>query len=648
MAQVCSLVEIAQRRARNASTTYCAFIDFQKAFDSVPHGALLHVIHSAGVRGRCFSFIRALYSDPNFRVRVGHLTSDSIQLQQGVRQGDPLSPILFNLFINSVLDSMQGVSVPGLAELIPGLLFADDVAVLAESPAAMRHNLQRLSAWANKWGMTVNHKKCGLMVFGRPSTRTAGVMIPRVVVNARAAAAAAQDWLVQGVSIPYVTEYKYLGVTIDCDLTFLTHVDHRASRAEKALLATRPILRHRLVPIPVKRVIYLTIVRPVLVYGAELLGGMNKDNISLSKLQHVQNKAARWIVGKSGRALFAAAPLQVDLDLPPVKSVLVAAKARALCKYPSLSTLVASLLSNRARLPTAGLLANINAIVPWSSSGRGAVSTLIGAGWHTRGAEDVSAAVLKASATRTLTAELGGTAAGKLYADRKLSETVDYLSRSSHSVYLSPLVAELTAARCNALFAGYMAARAHLADASFSERCCACLMMSRDTLMHIIVECPAYAAARAEHLQPFWERCQALAGDGVPVGELPASKKAALAVGSSSSTAHRRMWVGRKRWRDKCQIQGTAAAGALDAGAAPPGDDVPPPSTGEPGYVTCSRFFGAVLPAHRRAVAKVCDAYKTHGADAAGVAAADAQPVPNGANAFHEVGPPAAAAVAPP
>lgn len=111
MGQVCSLIEALLRRARVCKPTYAAFIDFRKAFDTVPHGALLHCIDRAGVRGRCFSFVRALYSQPAFRVRIGHLFSDSISMQQGVRQGDPLSSILFNLYINSILDDLEVVKV---------------------------------------------------------------------------------------------------------------------------------------------------------------------------------------------------------------------------------------------------------------------------------------------------------------------------------------------------------------------------------------------------------------------------------------------------------------------------------------------------------------------------------------------------------
>lgn len=668
MAQVCTLAEVAQRRARLAKPTYAAFIDFRKAFDSVPHGALLHCIESAGVRGRCLSFVRALYTNPSFRVRVGHLLSDRVELQQGVRQGDPLSPILFNLFINSILDDMQGVPVPGLADPLAGLLFADDVAVLGEQPEQLNGNLARLGAWADKWSMTVNHGKCGVMLFGHPSRHGKGRMLSSDVKRARKAAALPGLWKVQGASIPYVTKYKYLGVLIDCDLTLSEHVKERAARAENALRAARPILSHRFIPATVKRHVYMSIVRPTLVYGAELLGGMGKIDLGVARLQRVQIEAARRIVGRQGRSRFPAAPLQADLDLPPVVSVLLAAKARALLKYPSLSTKIAPLLAARLRLPTKG--ENAASVPLWSSSGRAILSRLR-PGWAALAPDKAADAVRTASTDSKINSELQDTSSGTLYHTLGLRASIGYIHAASSSVSSAPAINELAAARCGALFCGYMAAGAKKAAPEYAQRCCACEQPVRDTLSHITASCGAYAKERADHLLPLWERCVSIkrAAGGHP-GALPASVEdlsadelTALAVGSSGDASCLRMWLGPPKKRGDRGIGVVAADAAmpevagealLPAGAASPdssdGDSsassvsAPLPTGGRAGFWSAASFYGAVLPAHRRRVASACDNFITNlrANGPALVGAAVAQDVPNGANAAHAVGPPAA------
>jgi hypothetical protein len=83
--------------------TLLAFVDFRKAFDCVPHSALLAKAEAKGVRGAALNFLKVVYEEPTFRVRVGEALTEPITMQQGTRQGDPLSPIMFNLYIDDIL-----------------------------------------------------------------------------------------------------------------------------------------------------------------------------------------------------------------------------------------------------------------------------------------------------------------------------------------------------------------------------------------------------------------------------------------------------------------------------------------------------------------------------------------------------------------
>ncbi|KAH6560858.1 hypothetical protein BASA60_000218 [Batrachochytrium salamandrivorans] len=74
------------------------------------------------------------------RARAGSLLSDPFPVQRGVRQGCPLSGLLFNLFINDILDGVAPITVPGLSRdtnPIRGLMYADDVAVFADSEQSL-------------------------------------------------------------------------------------------------------------------------------------------------------------------------------------------------------------------------------------------------------------------------------------------------------------------------------------------------------------------------------------------------------------------------------------------------------------------------------------------------------------------------------
>ena len=104
-AQAAALVEAVQRRREKRRMTFLMFVDLSKAYDIVPHEAMLAKLDQIGIRGRMLSFIRALYESSEFRVRAsvpGSTTGPTIKIMRGLRQGCPLSPILFDIFINDL------------------------------------------------------------------------------------------------------------------------------------------------------------------------------------------------------------------------------------------------------------------------------------------------------------------------------------------------------------------------------------------------------------------------------------------------------------------------------------------------------------------------------------------------------------------
>ncbi|OMJ10907.1 hypothetical protein AYI70_g10043 [Smittium culicis] len=96
-------------------------------------------------------------------VRCGNEISRAFQHCCGVRKGCRMSPILFDIYINDIFEGMDGVEVPGLDEKIPGLLFADDAVILADSEISLKNSFLKLNLWAEKWEMKINNKKCGVI-----------------------------------------------------------------------------------------------------------------------------------------------------------------------------------------------------------------------------------------------------------------------------------------------------------------------------------------------------------------------------------------------------------------------------------------------------------------------------------------------------
>ncbi|KAH6570902.1 hypothetical protein BASA60_007509 [Batrachochytrium salamandrivorans] len=247
-AQVCALMDILRRRQIADLNSHIAFIDISKAFDTVPIHALLFKLRCIGIPTITMNFLSALYSTSNARIRSGSLLSDPFPVQRGVRQGCPLSGLLFNVFINDVLDGVAPISVPGLSqEHHPrGLMFADDIAIIAPSHESLCTSMGTIADWATRWEMSlwgcqVWYYACG------PHTGTT----------------------VKATILPY----EYLGVIIDDLLTLSPWLAKKKRAITAAAHSISPLLRNNFFSTRYRLTIFNGLVLGVAYYGLELIGG---------------------------------------------------------------------------------------------------------------------------------------------------------------------------------------------------------------------------------------------------------------------------------------------------------------------------------------------------------------------------------------
>ena len=210
-----NLIEQAQLGS-SGRPIFCCFVDFKKAYDRVRRDHLLTRLADLGIHGNMMAAIAQMYWSVPLTPKLGKEVGSSIDSTCGVKQGDPLSPLLFGLFIDELEGWMQsqlgqeaGVLVGALRLYL--LLYADDLVLVSRTPEGLQRQLEVLESFCAAKGMEVNLSKTEAVVFRPPDQ----------------AYQTGWQWHYKGAAVPVSQEFKYLGI--------IFHETEGVSVAEAAL-----------------------------------------------------------------------------------------------------------------------------------------------------------------------------------------------------------------------------------------------------------------------------------------------------------------------------------------------------------------------------------------------------------------------------
>ena len=147
------------------SELWIAAVDYAKAFDSVEHASLWNALSSQGVPSGYIRLLKLIYAGQVGKV-ITDTSSKQFSILRGVRQGDPLSTLLFNAMMESIFRSLKikwnpskvGLEM-GAVERLTNLRFADDVLLLTDSKKRMLSMLEDLSTESAKHGLHLHPDK---------------------------------------------------------------------------------------------------------------------------------------------------------------------------------------------------------------------------------------------------------------------------------------------------------------------------------------------------------------------------------------------------------------------------------------------------------------------------------------------------------
>lgn len=161
VAVLASLLMDARSRRREM---HVASLDFAKAFDSVSHGAIINALTDLGLPHGLIEYIERSYARSSTMFEVRGVRSELSPIGRGVRQGDPLSPVLFCLVVDVVMRSIPVDVGYQLGEhRINSIAYADDVLLFAATKWGLQSSIQMVENTAREMGLLFQAKKCSVL-----------------------------------------------------------------------------------------------------------------------------------------------------------------------------------------------------------------------------------------------------------------------------------------------------------------------------------------------------------------------------------------------------------------------------------------------------------------------------------------------------
>ena len=248
------------------------YMDFQKAFDTVPHKRLIEKLKAYGIGNDMISWTQNFLQGRKQQVIVNGEKSNWHEVTSGIPQGSIVGPLMFIIFINDLPDTVTSRVY----------MFADDTKLFKivkenEDREILQRDLEKLTEWTNTWLLKLHPEKCKYMQLGNKA--------PQNTVK----------YTLQGIELSETQEEKDIGVLIDNRLSFDSHISEKVKKAHQMFAVIRRNFNYldkkSFIPL------YKTLVRTHLDYANSVWAPYKIKHIEM--LEGVQRRATKQIPGLS-------------------------------------------------------------------------------------------------------------------------------------------------------------------------------------------------------------------------------------------------------------------------------------------------------------------------------------------------------------
>lgn len=248
------------------------FIDFKQAFDSIRRSKLMRIMEEMGVTAKLRRLIMMTLNANKINIKTSKGDTEIFEINKGVRQGDTLSALLFNITLEYTTRNINKGTLRTRGGQI--IAYADDVVVITKRRDIMTKMLNEIITEGNKVGLKINNEKTKIMRLGKIKGDK------QIKIG---------DKLFEEVD-----KFKYLGIMLTNTGTREEEIKEKIMATNRALHANKKILKSKLITKKTKIRIHESLIRPVMMYGAEVLTMTKADE---ENLRIAERKVMRTILG---------------------------------------------------------------------------------------------------------------------------------------------------------------------------------------------------------------------------------------------------------------------------------------------------------------------------------------------------------------
>lgn len=247
-----SLSQITEKAMEMNIPLFLCFIDYEKAFDRIRHDKLIEILKKIGLDSKDIRIIRDAYWNQKTKVKIDNEETEWIEIKRGVRQGCILSPILYNIYseeiVQEVLDNRkEGIKINGT--VINNLRYADDMVLIATKSKDLQKLVEDVEKQSEVMGLSLNVKKTKIMCVNRISIKF--------------------NILCKNNSLQQVDSYCYLGKKFFEDNDQTKDIRIRIGHAKDTFNKMKNILCEKKLNLLFRIRILKCYIWPVLLYGCE-------------------------------------------------------------------------------------------------------------------------------------------------------------------------------------------------------------------------------------------------------------------------------------------------------------------------------------------------------------------------------------------